>query len=284
MAGEEQTAHAATTGGHGLTKKLGPLPIWAWAAVLVGSYLLYHYLKNRNSNTGAVSTVGGTATGSNNAPVGGLQIGPAGQIYDPTTGTIVGSVGGTTSTSTGSNTNTAQGWLAAAQTALQGLGLDNNTINSALNNYVAGQPLQQSEYNIVEEAIKIIGAAPAALGNPALAPVPAPGTPAPGPTGQSAVLPQINAQLYPLTVLWGQYGPNDYTKVGSFTNGQYQGYNVSGGAPVYLGAYGGFVQDFQTSTATGDVYVPTSLLPYVVGYPGNTSHVSPAGTTTRAAA
>lgn len=182
----EAAATTAKAGGSGLQKKLGPLPIWAWAAVVVGTYLLYHYLKSRNSAASAAgSAVGGTVAGGNNAPGLGYQIGPGGQIYDPTTGTVLGTLSGTTP-NTGSDTTTPQGWLAAAQSALQGLGLDNNTINGALNDYVAGNPLPQSEYNIVQEALKIVGAAPSSLGNPSLAPPPvtptAPPSPTPAPT------------------------------------------------------------------------------------------------------
>lgn len=171
----EAGAQTAKAGGHGLSKKLGPLPIWAWAAVVIGSYLLFHYLRSRNSGGSTVPS-GTVQAGNGAAPIGGLQIGPGGQIYDPTTGSIVGSITGAGGQGTGPNTTTAQGWLAAAQTALQGLGLDNNTINGALNDYAAGSPLPPAEYNIIQEAIKIVGAAPSSLGNPSQGP---PGPPPP---------------------------------------------------------------------------------------------------------
>lgn len=252
MAGEEQATNTAKAGGHGLGKKLGPLPIWAWAAVIVGSYLLYHYLKNRSAAAGTTGLVGGTGTtlGTDNA-------GSAGS----------GNTTGGTTTS-GTDTTTPQGWLAAAQNALQGLGLDNNTINGALNDFVSGQPLPQSEYNIVTEAIKIIGAAPSSLGNPSLA--------AAGVTGSSGAtstppvvsapanaLAQLNAQSYPLQVLFGNYSPSDYTQVGFVgPNGTYAGSQVSGGAPVYAGLFGGMEQDFNMSTLPvgTKIYVPTSLV------------------------
>lgn len=62
-----------------LTRKLGPLPVWAWA--LVAGVLLYYY-RNRS---GAVGTQSGTGTGSI-APGPGLQpLLPDQSYYDPAT-------------------------------------------------------------------------------------------------------------------------------------------------------------------------------------------------------
>lgn len=62
-----------------LTRKLGPLPVWAWA--LVAGVLLYYY-RNRS---GAVGTQSGTGTGSV-APGPGLQpLLPDQSYYDPAT-------------------------------------------------------------------------------------------------------------------------------------------------------------------------------------------------------
>lgn len=50
-----------------LTHKVGPLPVWAWGALIVGGYLLYSWYKNRSSSsssgTAAIATGLGAAGG-----------------------------------------------------------------------------------------------------------------------------------------------------------------------------------------------------------------------------
>ena len=78
-----------------------------------------------------------------------------------------------------------------------------------------------------------------------------------------ASLPHLNAQTWPITVFWPDYGPGEYTKVGEW-EGHYVGHQVSGGAPVYANVFGGFMQDYNVSTlpvGTG-IYIPTSLAEY----------------------
>lgn len=82
-------------------------------------------------------------------------------------------------------------------------------------------------------------------------------------------LPPINAANYPSIVKYGSYGPGDYTQIGTITGpgGQYTGQNVSGGAPVYANAFGGFTQGFNAATlpvGTG-IYIPSSLTAYESG-------------------
>jgi hypothetical protein len=259
MAGEEAGAQTAKASGHGLTKKLGPLPIWAWAAVVLGSYLLYHYLKNRNSS--AAGSPAGTVAGGTGAPSLGLQIGPGGQIIDPTTGNVIGTVG--SPGGTGTNTTTVQGWIAAVQNALQGLGYDNNAMNQALQDYVAGKPLSQQEYNIIESAIKTVGGAPASLGNPILAPTP-PTPPAPPVQTPTTQLPAVNSNLWPQIIKYGEWTGAQFTKIGTVNNGQYSGINVTGGVPVYANVFGGLAQGFDMATLPSgtDLYIPTQYLAY----------------------
>lgn len=236
-------AHAAGKG-HGLSKKVGPLPIWGWAAVVIGAYLMFRYLQARSANNAAATAANGTG--------GGLAPNNAAGIPTP----------GSTTSGTTPDTTTVSGWLAAAQAALQNLGLDNNTINQALQNYAAGIPLQQSEYNIVESAIKIVGAAPSSLGNPALA------SQGGGTTGNNPSptpsLPPINAANYAQKLLYGQWSAADYTQIGVVNKGVYTGTNVSGGVPVYANVFGGLVQGFNMATLPDNtaIYIPTSLLAY----------------------
>ena len=139
-----QTKTASKSGGNVLTHKLGPLPVWGWFAVGLVTYLLYKHFKGSSSSTTTVPI--GTVTSGTGALIGG----------DGTTGT----------TSTTATTTTGADWISQAYQALQNLGYDNNTINDALQKYASGQPLNPTEYGIVEAAIKLIGAAPSALGNP----------------------------------------------------------------------------------------------------------------------
>lgn len=70
--------------GMNLTKKVGPLPVWAWAAIaLIGGYLLYEHYKSSASSTPATSatapaadTSGSTGDGSGSGSGGSPDTGP----------------------------------------------------------------------------------------------------------------------------------------------------------------------------------------------------------------
>lgn len=50
----------ASKGGTGLTRKVGPFPVWLWAALGFGAYYLYtHYGKGASSSAGKVTPPGG---------------------------------------------------------------------------------------------------------------------------------------------------------------------------------------------------------------------------------
>src|SRR5271157_2566696 len=124
-------------GGSFFTNRLGPLPVWGWLAVLVGAAGLWWFL-HRNS---ASSTVPGTLLVGNNAG------GPS----DIGVGT------GTTPTTSSTNAD----WVSQAyQYLVNSLGYTTTDVTNALQAYGAGQPLNQQEYNIVENAINGIGAPP----------------------------------------------------------------------------------------------------------------------------
>lgn len=48
-------------------RKLGPLPIWAWAAVAVGGFLVYRYVQNRQAAANQMPT---TSVGPDYGPAG----------------------------------------------------------------------------------------------------------------------------------------------------------------------------------------------------------------------
>src|ERR1035438_6857411 len=159
---DDPSAVGGKAAGNVLTKKVGPLPVWGWAAVVIGAYLVYRYIKDKNAASASSST--GTSTGADttasqaNGIFGseGFGVNSAGQIVDTATGTVVGSTGngaGTTSTS-------GQDWASSAYQALQGLGYGNAQIDQTLQDYISGQKLSASEYATVEAAINLIGNAP----------------------------------------------------------------------------------------------------------------------------
>jgi hypothetical protein len=110
-----------------------------------------------------------------------------------------------------------------------------------------------------------------ALPQLATTPAPAAAAPAaPAPTSAPAALAEINAAAWPQIVKFGQdaNAATDFTAIGTVNNGQYSGYNVKDGAPVYAGVFGGYVQDFDMSTLPNGtvIYAPTTLLQQ--GYEG----------------
>lgn len=241
--------------------------MWGWIGLVVAVVVIYKIMKDRSS--AASTTAAGTVGAANNA-LGdfgseGFSENSAGEIVDNATGDILGTFGGTgggTSTSTTNET-----WVANAQQALFNLGYNNANVDQALQDYESGQPLPQSEYSIIEAAINLVGNPPSTMQLPQLAP-PAPQPAAAAPPAASApvasALAWINASAWPTIVKFGQ-DPNaatDFTAIGSVNNGQYSGYNVQQGAPVYAGVFGGYAQDFDMSTLPNGtiIYAPTTLV------------------------
>lgn len=244
--------------GKGISKKLGPLPYWGWGAVGVGTYLVYRYLRARsaaNAGIAASGTTGGTL--------------------------IPNDIGLPAATAIGAGTFSSQaGWEQAALTFLTGNGQSPGDALNGINQWLQGNCVSEAAYNAISQALvsTSVGLPPGYTTLPTLSVCPAPqqtptpSNPSPAPAAPSLALPLLNAQSFAKQVLFGQYAPGDYTQVGQYVNGVYTGANVGGGAPVYLNAFGGFVQDFNPQTANGGVYVPTSLLEYVQGH-------TPAGVT-----
>lgn len=144
-----------------LTRKIGPLPLFVWAAAAVA---IWWYLKNRSS--------GGTSTG------GGSQTDPAGNTGDinPSTGYVYGSPEdqaassantGDSSSITGTGGATVAGaypdnptWASAAINYLVGIGIDPTAANSAITQFLASQSLTTQQQADVNSAIQRLGAPP----------------------------------------------------------------------------------------------------------------------------
>lgn len=71
--------------GQRLTAKAGPLPVWAWAAVILGAYLLYTHLHPATAATTTGATTDTTADTSDQTPVSAGDTGnpPASGGGDP---------------------------------------------------------------------------------------------------------------------------------------------------------------------------------------------------------
>jgi len=154
------------SGGKGLGKRAGPLPIWGWAAVAAGSFVAYRFIKARNSANAVLASTGTT---------GGTTI-PA----------DLSSVGSAISTGAGSFSSMAA-WEQAAITYLTGNGLAPTDALNAISAYTSGSCVDQSAYNALAGAISS-----SSVGLPPGFTSPAPLTVCPGSTAPTT--PQVGQQ------------------------------------------------------------------------------------------
>jgi hypothetical protein len=221
------------SGGNFLTNKMGPLPMWGWIAVVIGTVVLYKIIKGRSS-----SGTGGTVAAGNNAASlfgsSGFSTNSAGQLVDNATGDILGqSPLGTGGTSGGTATGSAAAaWFTSAQQTLFGLGYDSNAVDQALQDYAAGNSLPSNEYGIVEAAIKLVGQPPTGVGLPSEMQPPAPPTP-PSAPASPPVAPALPSWLQSAMTSNGEYIVS--TAMDNAT-GQWLYLTQKGG--VYGGGYG----------------------------------------------
>lgn len=253
----------AKAGGKGLKKRVGPLSVGGWAASLGGALVLYILVRRYQAARSANAAAGG-GTGAGVLTAGGTIPASFGQI----------------GAGTGAPFSSYGAWLQAAISSMAaGTGIDSGQALDGITSWLGGSCVSKPVYDAITQQVissSSIGLPPGwgtqlpplTVCSPAQAPAPpppstpAPPPPPPPPPPVHPTPPQLNAQLFPLTVLFGQYGPSDYTKVGTVNGGVYQGQGVIGGAPVYAGLFGGFVQDFNMATLPSgtDLYVPTALV------------------------
>lgn len=180
---EAEAAQAGAKGGmEFLKQKIGPLPAGAWIAAFA---VMWWYLQKRKAGSGTA------AAGANQ------QTDPAGNIgsINPGTGYVYGtpedqaaqaSGNAQTGTVTGSGGSTVAGaypdnnaWANAAINYLVGIGVDPTAANSAIEQFLASQPLTVSQQGEVNTAIQRIGAPPQPP-QPGTAPSPIVAPPSPG--------------------------------------------------------------------------------------------------------
>lgn len=180
--------------------KLGPLPTWAWAAGIIGAYLLWQHGKTTAATGTAVDS--NTLLPDNNsqllpgAATPSIDPSQAGYNYnDVLGGTYEGAVGGggggilQTATGTSYNFGTNEQWGNYAINQLSAAGTAGSDATNAIAHYLAGDPLSPSEVAIVNNAIQKFGAPPLflPLNSQPTSPTPiSTPTPAPMPTSAQA--------------------------------------------------------------------------------------------------
>lgn len=126
----------------GPAKKIGPLPVYGWAAVGGGTYLAYYLYKSHSSNVAAAQTAAANGT------VGGVT-----PLLDPSYSTAA-----STSSVT---TDPFQTWRTSVLSALQANGLSQSAAITALNDYLAGQAIPNANSaNVLKNVLGTIGLAP----------------------------------------------------------------------------------------------------------------------------
>lgn len=212
-----------------LFSKIGPLPAWAWGAIVVGGYLIYRrmtaYRPVPTVDPGvAGDALAGEFTGVNAGGGGGIIAG-----------------GGGTGVS-GSRYTTNNGWGVSVIGLLSGMGYPAGAVTTAITSYLLGLPLTAAEASIVQDAIANFGPPPEPLPivktdataatsttTPVATdpPVPAPSV-APAPTYPSNVTGLAPGGLYEQTAV--NAGNLSFQQPTSVINSQYQ----IDGRTVYL--------------------------------------------------
>lgn len=184
-----------------LNKKMGPLPVWAWALLVgggLGFYFYYQRTKTSSVNTAASTQQSADAFGTTRPGAGNLTSGG--------TGTDV-------ATTTAIQTN--QQWSVKAQSILVSFGYDPATVAIALANYLGGNDLTAQQQAIVSEALRAAGPTPE--------PVPPAVNPQPGPT---PVVPQSGVTYWDTWV--GSTANNPIQDDHQYDWGQIARYTLSG--------------------------------------------------------
>jgi len=162
----------------GLRSKAGPLPIWAWGALL--GLVAVGFIYWRSSNAAANSAAAGTTD--------------SGSQIDPTVDYTAAGLGATQASSDTTNADTSSStpvygdndsWVSGIVQWLNGQGKDPIKVRQALTNYLNGGIITPDQLAIIKSAIGYAGDAPDGLaGTPTEAvtpPVKAPGSVIPGP-------------------------------------------------------------------------------------------------------
>lgn len=134
--------------GASLTRKIGPLPVWAYGAIVIAAAWGYYYV------TGGRAT---QASGDSGVPVPDASdadfVDESGTTLGSGTG---GSNAGTGTTSPGTN----QEWFSLASQYLLGFGYEGVAVTNALTKYLTGEALSIPERALMNMAVSRWGAPP----------------------------------------------------------------------------------------------------------------------------
>ena len=163
----EPVAHAAEHGSKVslslLTKKIGPLPAYAYVLIIVGAAYAYRIYKTRS---GAVATSAGALPSDASSVIGGTGAGgvSSGSVpADGPSGTVVG--------------KTNAEWAATVSTGMVATGSNPVTVSSAVTKYLAGGLLTTQEAAIITSAVAKFGWPPEGVLPIKTVPPPGPVTP-----------------------------------------------------------------------------------------------------------
>jgi len=128
----------------GFGKKIGPLPMWAWAVILVAGAAAVYYFYTRNQSSASVA----------GEPVSYPAYSDTGNGTDGSASDMTGGA------STGSSLTDNQSWINAALSEASALGVSPTDLNAALNDFLNGNPITTQQQSWVDQAISSIGAPP----------------------------------------------------------------------------------------------------------------------------
>lgn len=143
-----------------LTKKVGPLPGWAWVALAVGAYAAYRMWTSRNGGTSPTTATDTTILDPSSQPVSGDASASDGGL-----GSGLVNTGGSQivqTTPVGAVTN-AQWGTQAVRILSAASPASSAAINNAVTKYLSGKPLTSAENAIVIQAIQQLGPPPEGL-------------------------------------------------------------------------------------------------------------------------
>lgn len=134
--------------GGAFSKKVGPLPVWAWGLIVGALIVAYMWYRNRSSaSNGVASTLAGTTDPYGNA---GLYTGNDANAANANLATA--------STSKAIRTNAA--WVRQAIQYMTGKGRNPLAVQRALTAYLAGRTLTEKQDKIVSEVLTHVGTPP----------------------------------------------------------------------------------------------------------------------------
>lgn len=201
------------------TEKVGPLPLWGWAAAIAGGYFVFKKLNPTVS------------TADNTLPTPNAADAALANSLVPDTSNPNG--GGSDPNPTPGAPTTNAAWAIAAVTALIGQHADPVAAENAINKYLAGASLTTAEHALVSAALHAVGPPPEGVPISSPAPVQPPTSP-PGGGGKVVPLPPHTFTL-PNEYVVGQLVPPNGK--GTWYLSNYGGVAAVGGAPFYGSAF-----------------------------------------------